>query len=92
MPKGIGLGRDRAGLRATGVDFDLRKARPYMGYENFEFEVPVFYNGDAYDRCMVKIEEMSIASHHSSMLGRMRQDHIKQTIHFGATAQRPHFA
>ena len=47
-----------AGLRATGVDFDLRKARPYMGYENFEFEVPVFYNGDAYDRCMVKIEEI----------------------------------
>ncbi len=47
-----------AGLRATGVDFDLRKARPYMGYENYDFEVPVGYNGDAYDRCMVKVEEM----------------------------------
>ena len=47
-----------AGLRATGVDFDLRKARPYMGYENYDFEVPVGYNGDAYDRCMVKIEEI----------------------------------
>ena len=47
-----------AGLRATGVDFDLRKARPYMGYENFDFEIPVGYNGDAYDRCMVKIEEI----------------------------------
>jgi len=46
------------GLRATGVNFDLRKARPYSGFENFEFEVPLASNGDAYDRCMVRIEEM----------------------------------
>ena len=39
-----------AGLRATGCAFDYRKARPYSGYENFEFEVPVGKNGDAYDR------------------------------------------
>ncbi|TER49570.1 NADH-quinone oxidoreductase subunit C/D [Pseudomonas aeruginosa] len=44
--------------RATGCDFDLRKARPYSGYENFEFEVPLAHNGDAYDRCMVKMGEM----------------------------------
>src|SRR3546814_13602996 len=47
-----------AGLRSTGCDFDLRKARPYSGYENFEFEVPLAVNGDAYDRCMVRVEEM----------------------------------
>ena len=51
-------GTTGAGLRATGCDFDLRKARPYSGYENFEFEVPLAANGDAYDRCMVRVEEM----------------------------------
>lgn len=47
-----------AGLRATGVEFDLRKARPYSGYENFEFEIPVSHNGDCYDRVMLKVAEL----------------------------------
>lgn len=47
-----------AGLRATGVDFDIRKQRPYSGYENFEFEVPTSVNGDCYDRVMLKVEEL----------------------------------
>ncbi len=46
------------GLRATGMGWDARKARPYSGYENFDFEVPVFYNGDVYDRARVRAEEM----------------------------------
>lgn len=47
-----------SGLRATGLNYDLRKARPYSGYENFDFEVPLTNNGDAYDRATIRIEEM----------------------------------
>lgn len=45
-------------LRATGVKFDLRKSEPYSSYENFDFEIPVGKNGDAFDRYKVRIEEM----------------------------------
>ncbi|MBW8182080.1 NADH-quinone oxidoreductase subunit C/D [Shewanella nanhaiensis] len=47
-----------AGLRATGLEWDLRKARPYSGYENYDFEVPTGHKGDAYDRCQLRVEEM----------------------------------
>jgi len=47
-----------AGLRATGLAWDYRKARPYSGYENYEFEIPTGHRGDCYDRCTVRVEEM----------------------------------
>lgn len=45
-------------LRATGLDFDLRKRRPYSGYEQFDFEIPLAANGDVFDRGWIRIEEM----------------------------------
>jgi NADH-quinone oxidoreductase subunit C/D len=47
-----------AGLRSAGVDWDYRKKRPYSGYENFEFDVPLGKNGDCFDRSVIRIEEM----------------------------------
>ena len=54
----LAWGTTGGGLRATGLNFDIRKWRPYSGYDQFEFEVPVGANGDAYDRAMVRLEEM----------------------------------
>ena len=45
-------------LRSAGIAWDLRKADPYCGYDQYEFDIPVGYNGDAYDRMVLRIEEM----------------------------------
>jgi NADH-quinone oxidoreductase subunit D len=45
-------------IRAAGVKWDLRKAQPYSGYEQYDFEIPTRENGDTYDRYIVRMEEM----------------------------------
>jgi NADH-quinone oxidoreductase subunit D len=45
-------------LRAAGVDYDLRVAEPYSGYEEFDFQIPVGIEGSVYDRFMVRQEEV----------------------------------
>ncbi len=47
-----------ANLRASGVATDLRKDTPYLGYEDYEFDVPIGVHGDAYDRWLVRVEEL----------------------------------
>jgi NADH-quinone oxidoreductase subunit C/D len=46
------------GLRSTGFDWDYRKKRPYSGYDQFEFEIPLGKNGDCFDRSVIRMEEM----------------------------------
>jgi NADH-quinone oxidoreductase subunit C/D len=45
-------------LRSIGVDYDVRKANPYLAYDQLDFEVPVGEQGDNYDRYLVRMEEM----------------------------------
>jgi len=54
----IALGQSGPVLRASGVDWDLRRAEPYLAYDKVDFEVPVLPNGDVYDRYRVRMIEM----------------------------------
>jgi NADH-quinone oxidoreductase subunit D len=54
----IALGQSGPVLRASGVDWDLRRAQPHLAYDQVEFNVPVYFNGDVYDRYRVHMDEM----------------------------------
>jgi NADH-quinone oxidoreductase subunit C/D len=54
----VGLGCTGPLLRGTGIAYDVRKAAPYCGYEEYDFEVPTQTAGDAYARYLVRVAEM----------------------------------
>lgn len=54
----LAYGLTGVNLRASGVDIDLRKHKPYSGYEQYEFDVPIGSTGDCYDRYLCRMEEM----------------------------------
>ncbi len=54
----IALGQTGPNLRASGVDWDLRRDEPYLAYDNVDFNVPVYPDGDVFSRYRVRVDEM----------------------------------
>src|SRR5262249_19304372 len=54
----ISLGLIGPMARASGISYDVRKAFPYLGYDTYEFDIPIGTTGDVYDRYLVRMEEM----------------------------------
>ncbi len=54
----LNWGLTGACLRGSGVNWDIRKAIPYSGYEQYEFDVPLGEHGDVYDRYWIRVQEM----------------------------------
>ena len=54
----LAIGMTGSSLRGSGVSYDIRKVRPYCGYDQYDFEVPVRTEGDVYARYMVRMLEM----------------------------------
>lgn len=55
----LSLGMSGPSLRGSGVNWDIRKATPYSGYENYDFYVPLGEHGDVYDRYLCRIREFT---------------------------------
>lgn len=54
----LSLGVTGASLRGSGVNWDVRKAMPYSGYETYDFDIPLGEHGDVYDRFMCRLGEL----------------------------------
>ncbi len=54
----LNMGLTGASLRGSGVNYDIRKAQPYSGYDKYQFDVPLGEHGDVFDRYFIRIEEM----------------------------------
>jgi NADH-quinone oxidoreductase subunit D len=58
----IAIGATGPVIRASGVEWDIRKAAPYAAYDQYKFDIPTGKNGDTYDRYLVRMEEMRQSS------------------------------
>jgi NADH-quinone oxidoreductase subunit D len=60
LPADLAINASTSGpvLRGSGIAWDIRKADPYSGYEQYDFDIPVGHQGDCYDRFMVRMEEV----------------------------------
>jgi len=75
----IALSLTGPALRGSGVEHDLRRAQPYSGYEQYNFDIPVGSVGDCYDRYLVRMEEM----HQSVRIAKQALDklqHVKGDV------------
>src|SRR5690348_18391641 len=54
----LALSQSGPNLRASGVDWDLRRDQPYLAYDQVDFRVPVYHEGDVYARYRVRMDEM----------------------------------
>jgi NADH-quinone oxidoreductase subunit D/NADH-quinone oxidoreductase subunit C/D len=75
-------------LRASGVAYDVRRAEPYSFYEHLDFDVAVRYNGDLFDRYMVRIDEM----YQSLRIVEQVLPHLKATFGAPVISDTPSYA
>ena len=75
-------------LRASGVQYDLRRADPYSYYEHLDFDVPVLYNGDIFDRYLVRMMEMR----ESLRILRQVLPYLKETTGAPISTGKPQYA
>jgi NADH-quinone oxidoreductase subunit C/D len=75
-------------LRASGVQYDVRRAQPYSYYEHLDFDVAVRYHGDIYDRYLVRIDEI----YQSLRILRQVLPHLKETEGAPIFSGKPQYA
>ncbi len=71
----LGLGLTGPCLRASGIGYDVRRAFPYAGYAELEFDMPVIQNGDAEARLKIRLDEIRVSLH----LLRQLESRLNQT-------------
>lgn len=84
------IGYSTAGpvLRASGVQYDVRKANPYSYYPHLNFDIPVRFNGDVMDRYYIRMDEMR----QSLRILEQVIPHLKETVGQTITNEKPQYA